>query len=180
MELVTTTNSADRMPPTGTVSLAASELKVLTDWLDSGAPGDAAGCAIYDPEAPGAGGTAGGGGGSAGGSGGKTGGSGGSSGGGTAGGGSGSAGVGGSGGVPKTGQYLDPYPGWDADPDLQCYKFVAHDGTKQGKYKVGSVTDGYFGFSFMPPWTGTRYVRALRKITDNAQVLHHWLFFEQA
>jgi hypothetical protein len=78
----------------------------------------------------------------------------------------------------RTGAYLDPYEGWDTD--VECYPFVANAGDKTTPYAVGAVVDEYIGFGFMPPWQGTRYVRAFRQIIDNAQVLHHWLLFELA
>ena len=85
-------------------------------------------------------------------------------------------GVGGGGNLPPTGLYIEPYPGWDAG--TECFKLTAHAaGNKQAKYAVGNATDKYVIFSFMPPWTGTRYVRALRTIKDNTTVLHHWLLF---
>jgi hypothetical protein len=71
----------------------------------------------------------------------------------------------------------EPYDGWDEG--VECFKFVAHDGSKQAKYKVGVATDAYVGFSLMPPWQGTRYVRAYRTVVDNSQALHHFLFFNQ-
>jgi hypothetical protein len=77
-----------------------------------------------------------------------------------------------------TGAMLEPYAGWDTD--VECYPFVANAGDKTSPYKVGLATDSYIGFGFTPPWEGTRYVRAFRKVIDNSQVLHHWLLFEQA
>jgi hypothetical protein len=70
-----------------------------------------------------------------------------------------------------------PYAGWD--DGVECYKFVAHDGTKKAKYKVGVAVDGYIGFSLVPPWQGKRYVRAFRTVVDNTRALHHFLFFKQ-
>jgi hypothetical protein len=77
-----------------------------------------------------------------------------------------------------TGSTLEPYEGWDVD--VECYPFVASSGNGTSPYAVGRATDSYIGFGFMPPWEGTRYVRAFRQVIDNAQVLHHWLLFEQA
>lgn len=79
----------------------------------------------------------------------------------------------------KTGIQLEPYAGWD--DDVTCYPFTAFaPGTnKQEPYRVGTMVDGYVGFGFTPPWQGTRYVRAFRSVIDNAQVLHHWLFFKE-
>jgi hypothetical protein len=70
-----------------------------------------------------------------------------------------------------------PYAGWDEG--VTCHKFLAHDGSKKGKYKVGVALDAYVGFSLMPAWKGKRYVRAFRTVADNSQALHHFLFFNQ-
>ncbi len=188
------------MPPIGTPAsetLSSAQRQNLLAWLKDGAPAQAEdGCRITDPEAPGAGGTGGAGGiGGAGGEGGVGGGAGGQGGvsgvggeggiGGVGGGGGGEGGVsgsgqggtGGSGGAVKTGLYLEPYPGWDQG--VECYKFVAHSGNKTGKRMVGAVTDGYVGFSFMPPWQGTRYIRAMRNVIDNKEVVHHFLLYQE-
>ncbi len=71
-----------------------------------------------------------------------------------------------------------PYAGWSQG--VECYKFVAHDGSKKGKYKVGVAVDAYVGFSLTPPWRGKRYVRAFRTVADNTRALHHFLFFKQS
>jgi hypothetical protein len=71
-----------------------------------------------------------------------------------------------------------PYRGWDEG--VECYELTANAGDKMTPYKVGTAVDTYVGFSFMPPWQGTRYVRAFRAKTDNAKVLHHWLLFQQS
>jgi hypothetical protein len=197
------------MPPIGTPAyetLTAERRSYLLQWLKDGAPADPSGCRITDPEASGSGGIGGAGGasgasgeggaggqggaGGAGGQGGVGGGAGGQGGasgqggyGGVGGGGqggiggSGGGGTGGTGGTVKTGLYLEPYPGWDQG--VECYKLVAHSGNKTGKRAVGAVTDGYVGFSFMPPWQGTRYVRALRNVIDNKQVVHHFLLYQE-
>ncbi len=81
---------------------------------------------------------------------------------------------------PASGASTAPYPGWDSG-DVECYPLVANAGDLQSPYRVGTATDEYIGFGFMPPWgEGTRYVRAFRAVVDNAQVLHHWLLFQQA
>jgi hypothetical protein len=77
--------------------------------------------------------------------------------------------------APKSGVAIAPYQGWD--DDVECFKFLAHDGSKRGKYAVGIALDSYTSFSLMPPWQGTRYVRAFRAVVDNAQALHHYLLF---
>jgi cytochrome c5 len=78
----------------------------------------------------------------------------------------------------KPSSLTEPYQGWD--DGVECYKLTANSGDKTTPYKVGTAVDTYVGFSFMPPWQGTRYARAFRATTDNAQVLHHWLLFQQA
>lgn len=77
------------------------------------------------------------------------------------------------------GAFLQPYQGWDEG--VECFNFVAYAaGNKASKYMVGTAVDTYVGFGFKPTWEGTRYVRAFKLVRDNAEVLHHWLFFEQA
>jgi hypothetical protein len=191
-QLVNSTDTRTRMPPVGTgvAALTPPQITGLTQWLNAGAPADPNGCAISDGSAPGTGGAGGAGqGGVGGGQGGA--GAGGDGVGGAGGdgvGGVGGDGVGGVGGVgaggvgggpPKTGASLDPYPGWDQG--VECFKLTAHaQGSKTAKYGVGSATDKYVQFAFMPPWSGSRYVRAFKSIIDNDQVLHHWLLFQES
>ncbi len=79
----------------------------------------------------------------------------------------------------KPGTELAAYEGWDED-GVECYKFTTFQpGDKTAPFKVGTVVDKYMGFGFKPPWEGTRFVRAFRTIIDNAQVLHHWILFEE-
>jgi hypothetical protein len=78
---------------------------------------------------------------------------------------------------PKSGVSIAPYPGWDQG--VECFKFLAHDGSKRGKYQVGIALDSYTSFRLMPPWQGARYVRAFRAVIDNAQALHHYLLFDE-
>jgi hypothetical protein len=78
---------------------------------------------------------------------------------------------------PASGVSIAPYAGWDQG--VECYKFLAHDGSKRGKYRVGVALDQYVSFSLMPPWQGARYVRAFRAVVDNAQALHHFLLFDE-
>lgn len=78
-----------------------------------------------------------------------------------------------------TGTVLGPYEGWDED-GVECYPFVTYEpGDKSTPYRVGTAVDQYMGFGFKPPWQGARFVRAFRSIIDNAQVLHHWILFEE-
>lgn len=66
------------------------------------------------------------------------------------------------------------------DPDMQCYKFVAH---AQGDFNapyMKSSGEAYINFDFKAPWTGTMYQRAIKLIIDeDSQVIHHWLLFKQ-
>jgi hypothetical protein len=79
----------------------------------------------------------------------------------------------------KTGTETGPYEGWDAD-GVKCYPFLTYQpGNKETPYRVGTAVDRYMGFGFKPPWEGTRFVRAFRSVIDNAQVLHHWILFEE-
>lgn len=63
---------------------------------------------------------------------------------------------------------------------LKCQKFLAHGGgaNDTSKFKVGIQRDGYFNFTFVPPWKQTVYGVVARPITDNTKVLHHWLLFQ--
>jgi hypothetical protein len=65
------------------------------------------------------------------------------------------------------------------DPDMECYKLVAFaNGDKDKKYTVpANATDSYIDFYYKTPWEGVRYTRAIKIITDNKAVIHHWLLF---
>lgn len=67
-----------------------------------------------------------------------------------------------------------------SDPDVQCYKFVAHaQGDRDAKY-MKSPGEAYVNFDFKAPWTGTVYQRAVKLVNDpDSQVIHHWLLFKQ-
>lgn len=81
----------------------------------------------------------------------------------------------------KTGSVIAPYEGWDEG--VECFPFLAYQAgsaDKSAPYRVGTAVDQYVGFGFKPPWQGARYVRAFRNVTDNAQVLHHWILFQEA
>jgi hypothetical protein len=84
--------------------------------------------------------------------------------------------------VPRpttTGTSTVPYEGWDAD-GVECYPFTAFQpGDESSPFRVGTAIDRYLGFGFKPPWQGTRFVRAFRTVIDNAEVLHHWILFEE-
>ncbi len=78
---------------------------------------------------------------------------------------------------PEAGASLQPYVGWD-EGGVECYRLVANSGDKVTPYAVGTANDTYVGFGFMPPWDGVRYIRSIRTVIDNAEVLHHWLLFQ--
>jgi cytochrome c5 len=64
------------------------------------------------------------------------------------------------------------------DPDLQCYKFTAFSARdRKAKYSVPTEPDFYVAFNMTAPWKGTQYIRSFRGIIDNADAIHHWLFF---
>ncbi len=85
------------------------------------------------------------------------------------------AGVGGGGG--SGGAQITPIE--YNDPDMECYDLVAfEDGNKDRPFTVpAGATDLYQNFFFKAPWTGARYTRSVEVITDNTQVIHHWLLF---
>jgi cytochrome c5 len=62
---------------------------------------------------------------------------------------------------------------------LSCVKFLASQtGDGKSKFKLGVQKDGYFNFTFVPPWKQMVYGVVIRPIIDNAAVLHHWLLFQ--
>jgi hypothetical protein len=64
---------------------------------------------------------------------------------------------------------------------LECFELTAHaPESKSAPYAVGTARDAYVNFSFSAPWQGTAYGIVIRPIIDNAQVLHHWLLFQNA
>ncbi len=64
------------------------------------------------------------------------------------------------------------------DEDLECYRLLAHNGDGKSKYQVGIARDAYIMYVFAPAWKEDVYGIVIRSIVDNAQVLHHWLLFE--
>jgi hypothetical protein len=77
----------------------------------------------------------------------------------------------------------EPGAGDDAPVDttgLDCYAFRAHaPDDKTARYAVGAARDAYVNFEFTAPWEGVAYGIVARPLIDNAQVLHHWLLFQQ-
>jgi len=67
------------------------------------------------------------------------------------------------------------------DPMVKCYEFRAHGrGDKTQPYSVGNTPDFYVAFNINPTFTGTQYIKSIRSLVDNKDVIHHWLFFKQA
>lgn len=64
-----------------------------------------------------------------------------------------------------------------ADPDVQCYKFTANNGS-MGKYAVPATPDLYQCFYFDAPW-GNDKVQAVGAnfIVDNASAVHHYILY---
>lgn len=66
------------------------------------------------------------------------------------------------------------------DPDMQCYKFVAHAAGGDRPYSA-APGEAYINFSFAAPWRGTVYQRAIKVVLDDkSRVIHHWLLFKLA
>ena len=64
------------------------------------------------------------------------------------------------------------------DPDMQCYKFLAHASGSEQPYSA-APGEAYINFTFAAPWQGTVYQRAIRiALDDNSKVIHHWLLFK--
>ena len=67
------------------------------------------------------------------------------------------------------------------DPNLQCFEFRAHQGSDlNSKLMVGVANDRYLDVVWDAPWTGTVYARSFETLVDNAEVIHHWLFYQGA
>jgi hypothetical protein len=66
-----------------------------------------------------------------------------------------------------------------ADPDLKCYKFLAHAQGDKTKPYMKSAGQQYINFGFKAPWTAKQYSRAIKLAIDpNSKVIHHWLLFK--
>jgi hypothetical protein len=65
------------------------------------------------------------------------------------------------------------------DPDMKCYKFLAHaSGNMTAPYTQGAG-EQYVNFTFKAPWQGDVYSRAIKLAIDpNSKVIHHWLLFK--
>lgn len=89
----------------------------------------------------------------------------------------GTAGSGGTGGTAGTGAAGTG----GVDPTEECFEFRAHNGDKVSEYAVPTTPDLYHCFYFAPPW-GSDQVQAIRaeNITDNSDVLHHWILYSSA
>jgi hypothetical protein len=65
------------------------------------------------------------------------------------------------------------------DPDMKCYRFLAHAAGDVTKPYMQGAGEEYVDFSFKAPWTGTVYSRSIKLVLDpNSKVLHHWLLFK--
>jgi hypothetical protein len=69
-----------------------------------------------------------------------------------------------------------------ADPNIKCYKFTgfSKSGDRAKKYDVPTTPDFYVAFTLKPEFKGTQYLKSFKPIIDNADVLHHWLFYMQS
>ena len=70
-------------------------------------------------------------------------------------------------------EYVPP-----TDAELECFKITAHSGDLKSPFAVGLAADAYFNFTFAAPWKSTAYGIAFKPIIDNADVIHHWLLFQ--
>jgi Copper type II ascorbate-dependent monooxygenase, C-terminal domain len=65
------------------------------------------------------------------------------------------------------------------DPLMKCYQLKAHDPSNiSAPFSVSTQPDMYTNFSFTAPWTGMQYARSFHVMTDNLQVIHHWLLYK--
>ncbi len=70
-----------------------------------------------------------------------------------------------------------PYVAPD-DPNLTCYKFLAHNGDGKTPLALGIALDTYYAYVFSAPWKNTEYGVVVRSVIDNKKALHHWLLFQ--
>ncbi|MET0391290.1 MAG: hypothetical protein ABW321_35280 [Polyangiales bacterium] len=75
----------------------------------------------------------------------------------------------------EDGKYGRMVPG----PDEECYEFKTHASTTSVDDEPYDVGQGehYEQFYFRAPWPSGSVATSYATITDNAQVLHHWLMF---
>jgi cytochrome c5 len=87
---------------------------------------------------------------------------------------------------PSCGGLDDGNPGeevaefeWPDDCE-EFYEFRANDGNG-GPYVVGANSERWPKFDFDVPWAGAGEVQALavRPLTDNARVVHHWILYDR-
>ncbi len=65
------------------------------------------------------------------------------------------------------------------DPELTCYRFRAFAPEDRGRpFDVPTTPDLYVDFTMRAPWKGTQYIRSFRSVTDNQQVIHHWILYK--
>jgi hypothetical protein len=145
-----------RMPPASGAAITPANLQILNTWLGGGAVAGSTSCEVVDPMAPPT----------------TTGGSG-------MGGSSMTMGTGGTTSTMGTGgSMVAPPPPAD---DVQCYELRAHaPGNKTAPFSVPNQPDLYTNFTFMPPWQGMQYGRSFRVLTDNVDVIHHWLLYKNS
>ncbi|HKU40558.1 MAG TPA: hypothetical protein VJR89_20500 [Polyangiales bacterium] len=152
-ERINATDIKRRMPPASSSEVPAGDLAMFTTWLQGGAKAGANACAITDPMATG---------------------------------GDVKQPAAGSGGtmMPVTGMpgrmgHASIEPIEYNDPDMKCYKFLAHAQGDMNKPYMKSPGQQYINFGFKAPWTGTMYSRAIKLAIDpNSKVIHHWLLFK--
>jgi hypothetical protein len=152
-ERINATDIKRRMPPASSTALPASDLAMFTTWLQGGAKASVNACAITDPMASMPGVT------------------------------QGAAGGGGAEnpvmGKPGGMGHASIEPIAYDDPDMKCYKFLAHAQGDMNKPYMKAPGQQYINFTFKAPWTGTMYSRAIKLAIDpNSKVIHHWLLFK--
>ncbi|HET6332403.1 MAG TPA: hypothetical protein VFG30_04290 [Polyangiales bacterium] len=150
-ERINATDIKRRMPPASSAAVATTDLSMFSTWLQGGAKGVPNGCPITDVMAP-----------------------------------------------PTTGPDT-MMPGMNPtmmpstggmghasiepieynDPDMKCYKMLAHASGDLNKPYMKSPGQQYINFGFKAPWTTDVYSRAIKLAIDpNSKVIHHWLLFK--
>jgi hypothetical protein len=152
-ERINATDIKRRMPPASSPTVAANDLSTFTTWLQGGAKGVPNGCPITDAMA------------------------------------TPTTGPDTMGNPPGTDPTMVPSKGgmghasiepimYD-DPDMKCYKFLAHAQGDLNKPYMKSPGQQYMNFGFKAPWTTDVYSRAIKLAIDpNSKVIHHWLLFK--
>lgn len=150
-ERINATDIKRRMPPASSTAVSAADLAMFTTWLQGGAKGVPNSCAITDPMATPA----------------------------TMDAGTGTPGMPTM--MPTTGSmgHASIEPIEYNDPEMKCYKFLAHAQGDLNKPYMKSPGQQYINFGFKAPWTGNMYSRAIKLAIDpNSKVIHHWLLFK--